>query len=216
MRGTSNGPCRAQQILALETDLLEYDDIFEGSKVIEARTDEIATQAWAELERVQERGGSIDALGYMKERLVSAHAERRRAIESGDEVVVGLNRYTEGEPSPLVEGLDELAFEKIDPAMEAEQMGRLERWRVLRDAPDVTRTLDDLRTAASGEADLLPVSIAAAKAGVTTGEWADALRDAFGEYRAPTGDGRSAAARGGPRRWIEPGTRSPRQPPASE
>ena len=185
---------RAQQILALETDLLEYDDIFEGSKVIEARTDEIATQAWAELERVQERGGSIDALGYMKEQLVSAHAERRRAIESGDEVVVGLNRYTEGAPSPLVEGLDELAYEKIDPAMEAEQVGRLERWRVLRDAPDVTRTLDDLRTAASGEADLLPVSIAAAKAGVTTGEWADALRDAFGEYRAPTGMGARGSA----------------------
>ncbi len=185
---------RAQQILALETDLLEHDDIFEGSKVIEARTDEIATGAWQELQRVLDLGGSVDALGYMKEQLVSAHAERRRAIESGDAVVVGLNRYTEGEPSPLVEGVDEMAYEKVDPAMEAEQVERLQRWRALRDGPSVATALDALRTAASGDTNLMTASIAAAKAGATTGEWADALRDAFGEYRAPTGMGARASA----------------------
>ncbi len=185
---------RAQQILALETDLLEHDDIFEGSKVIAERTDEIATGAWQELQRVLDLGGSVEALGYMKEQLVSAHAERRRAIESGDAVVVGLNRYTEGEPSPLVEGVDEMAYEKIDPAMEAEQVGRLQRWRALRDGPAVATALEDLRKAATGATNLMPASIAAAKAGATTGEWADALRDAFGEYRAPTGMGARASA----------------------
>ncbi len=180
---------RAQQILAYETDLLEYGDIFEGSVVIEAKTNEIAEAAWAELERVLDMGGSVEAISYMKEALVSAHAERRRAIEAGEQVVVGLNRYEQTEPSPLVEGLDELAFERVDPAAEAEQLERLERWREQRDDAAVAGSLDALKETARTEADLLPASIAAAKAGVTTGEWADSLREVFGEYRPPTGMG---------------------------
>jgi ethylmalonyl-CoA mutase len=186
---------RAQQILAYETDLLEYDDVFEGSKVIEQKTDEIATEAWEELEKVLADGGSVDALGYMKERLVGAHAARRRAIESGEQVVVGLNRYEQTETSPLVEGLDELAFERVDPASEAAQIERLEQWRSARDKGAATRALDALRRAAEEDENLMVASIAAVKAGVTTGEWADALRDVFGEYRAPTGI--SAQAPGG-------------------
>jgi len=178
---------RAQQILALESDLLEYDDIFEGSKVIEAKTSAIADAAWDELERVLERGGSVEALGYMKERLVAMHAQRRRAIETGDRVVVGVNRYTGTETSPLTEGLDELAYERVDPAYEAEQIESLQAFREARDAAAVRRALDVLRRAAEDGDDLMPVSIEAALAGVTTGEWADALREVFGEYRAPTG-----------------------------
>jgi (2R)-ethylmalonyl-CoA mutase len=184
---------RAQQILALETDLLEYGDIFEGSVVIESKTDEIAEGAWEELQRVLDMGGSVEAISYMKERLVSAHAERRRAIEAGEQVVVGLNRYEQTEPSPLVEGLDELAFERVDPAAEAEQLERLSAWREERDDVTVTQALDVLKTAASTDENLLPLSIEAAKAGATTGEWADALREVFGEYRPPTGMGASLA-----------------------
>ncbi|HYP23886.1 MAG TPA: protein meaA [Actinomycetota bacterium] len=178
---------RAQQILALETDLLEYDDLFAGSHVVESLTDEIEAGATEELERILDAGGSVEALGYMKERLVAAHAERRRAIESGEETVVGVNAYTETEPSPLVEGLDVMAFEKVDPAAEAAQVERLQEWRERRDAGDVRGALDALRRAAENGDNLLPPSIEAAHAGVTTGEWADALRDVFGEYRAPTG-----------------------------
>ena len=180
---------RAQQILALETDLLEYDDIFEGSVVIETKTDEIATGAWEELQRVLDMGGSVEAISYMKERLVSAHAERRRAIEAGEQIVVGLNRYEQTEPSPLVEGLDELAFERVDPAAEAEQLERLAAWRDDRDARTVAEALGALKAAASSAENLLPLSITAARAGATTGEWADALREVFGEYRPPTGMG---------------------------
>ena len=178
---------RAQQILALETDLLEYEDIFAGSHVIEGLTDEIEAGATEELDRVLDAGGSVDALGYMKERLVAAHSERRRAIESGDHTVVGVNAYTETEPSPLVEGLDVMAFEKVDPAAEAAQIERLDEWRSSRDAAAAREAVDGLKRAAESGANLLPPSIAAAHAGVTTGEWADALRDVFGEYRAPTG-----------------------------
>ena len=184
---------RAQQILALETDLLEYGDIFEGSVVIEGKTDDIATGAWDELQRVLDMGGSVEAISYMKERLVSAHAERRRAIEAGEQVVVGLNRYEQSEPSPLVEGLDELAFERVDPAAEAEQLERLAAWRDERDDAAASKALDAIKAAASTDANLLPLSIEAAKAGVTTGEWADALREVFGEYRPPTGMGASLA-----------------------
>jgi (2R)-ethylmalonyl-CoA mutase len=186
---------RAQQILAYETDLLEYEDIFEGSKVIEEKTGEIETGAWEELTRVLDAGGSVDALGYMKERLVGAHAARRRAIESGEQIVVGLNRYEQTEVSHLVEGLDELAFERIDPAAEAAQIERLDRWRSERDPAAVTDALDALRRAAEGGENLMEPSIDAVKAGVTTGEWADMLREVFGEYRAPTGI--SAQAAGG-------------------
>jgi (2R)-ethylmalonyl-CoA mutase len=178
---------RAQQILAYETDLLEYDDLFEGSKVIEAKTTEIAEESWTELSRVLDAGGSVDALGYMKERLVAAHATRRRAIESGEQTVVGLNKYKDSESSPLTEGLDELAYERIDPAAEAEQIERLEAWRSARDSGAAITAIDALKRAAATDENLFPASIEAVKAGVTTGEWADALRDVFGEYRAPTG-----------------------------
>jgi ethylmalonyl-CoA mutase len=179
---------RAQQILAYETDLLEYDDLFEGSKAIEARTAEIEQDAWEEFERVQELGGSVAALGYMKERLVARHAQRLRAIEGNDLPIVGVNRYTDTEPSPLVEGLGEgFAVHKIDPAAEAEQVEALERWRTGRDGSAARGAIDALLRAADGEENLVPVSIEAAKAGVTTGEWAEALRQVFGEYRAPTG-----------------------------
>jgi (2R)-ethylmalonyl-CoA mutase len=181
---------RAQQILAYETDLLEYGDIFEGSKVIEAKTDEIRSGAQEELDKVLALGGSVDALEYMKGSLVAAHAERRRSIESGEQTVVGLNEYTHAEPSPLVEGLE--SFEKIDPTAEAEQIERLERWRHERDDAAVAKAIDELRRAAEAGANLMDASIGAARAGVTTGEWSDALRESFGEYRAPTGVGAGA------------------------
>ena len=184
---------RAQQILAYETDFLEHADVFEGSHVIEALTSEIEEGAQEELTRVLDAGGSVEALGYMKERLVSAHSERRVAIESGEQTVVGVNAYEEAEPSPLVEGLDVMAFEKIDPAAEAAQIDRLRAWRSTRDSGAATRAIDALKRAAESGDNLLPPSIEAAHAGVTTGEWADALRDVFGEYRAPTGVGAHVA-----------------------
>jgi len=178
---------RAQQILADETDLLEHGDLFEGSTVMESLTDEIATGAEEELGRVLERGGSVEALGYMKEQLVAAHATRLREIETGERKWVGVNEYTEAEPSPLVEGMDKGAFERADPADEAEQLERLERWRAERDSRAAGAALDVLRRAAESNDNMVGPSIDAAWAGVTTGEWAQALRDAFGEYRAPTG-----------------------------
>jgi ethylmalonyl-CoA mutase len=187
---------RAQQILAHESDLLEHEDLFGGSAVIEDLTDRIETEAWEEIGRVDERGGSVDALGYMKERLVEAHAERIHNVESGERVVVGVNRFTETEPSPLVEGLGEgFAFHEVDPEAEAEQVDGLGRWRRDRDEAAVGRALDALRKEAEGDGELVDASIEAARAGVTTGEWAGALREAFGDYRAPTGI--SARAAGG-------------------
>ncbi|HEX2235633.1 MAG TPA: protein meaA [Actinomycetota bacterium] len=188
---------RAQQILAYETDLLEHDDIFDGSRVVEAKTAEIADAAWAELEKVLEGGGSLRCLPYMKGRLVEAHARRRAAVEAGEMVVVGLNRYTETEPSPLLGGLEELSYERVDARVEGELRDGVARWRRQRDASEVRRALDRLRRAAEGPDNLVPVSIDAARAGVTTGEWAGALRDVFGEYRAPTGLERGAAGGGG-------------------
>jgi ethylmalonyl-CoA mutase len=176
---------RAQQILAHESDLLEYDDIFDGSKVIEAKTAEIAQRAWEELQRVLGAGGSVEALGYMKEQLVAAHAARRRALESGERLVVGVNAYTATEPSPMAAGIDE--FERIDPGAENRQIEAVESWRSSRNRDDVSTAVDELKRAAAGTANLVPPSIRAARAGVTTGEWADALREVFGEYRAPTG-----------------------------
>ncbi len=179
---------RAQQILAYETDLLAYGDLFEGSKVVEERTEEIATGAWEELGQVLDQGGSVEALGYMKERLVAAHAVRLREIETGERVWVGVNRYTETEPSPLVEGMGEgFSFEKADPADEAEQLESLGAWRTKRDDARTKQALGELSRAAERGDNLVQASIDAARAGVTTGEWAAALRDVFGEYRAPTG-----------------------------
>jgi (2R)-ethylmalonyl-CoA mutase len=185
---------RAQQILAYESDLLEHDDIFEGSKVIEAKTEEIAAAAGDELTKILDLGGSLQALGYMKERLVAAHAQRRRAIESGEQVVVGLNLFQEAEPSPLLSGLDEMAYESIDPELEAAQIQVLDEWRSSRDQSNVSRTLDELKRAAAAGDNLVEPSIQAARAGATTGEWTDALREVFGEYRAPTGIGAGTSA----------------------
>jgi (2R)-ethylmalonyl-CoA mutase len=187
---------RAQQILAYESDVLEYEDLFEGAKVVEEKTGEIEEKAWDELDRVLGFGGSVEALGYMKERLVGRHAERLRAIEMGDLPLVGVNRLTNTEPSPLVEGLGEgFAVHKIDSAAESEHVESLARWRSGRDEAAARRAIDELRRAAGGDENLVPVSIEASRAGVTTGEWAEALRDVFGEFRAPTGV--SAATVGG-------------------
>jgi (2R)-ethylmalonyl-CoA mutase len=179
---------RAQQIVAFESDLLEHGDLFRGSAVVDELTDRIEAEAWEEIGRVEERGGSVEALGYMKQRLVEAHAERIRLVESGERVVVGVNRFTETESSPLVEGLGEgFAYHEVDPEAEAEQIEGLARWRRDRDEKAVRRALDALRREAQGDGELVEASIEAAGAGVTTGEWAGALRDVFGDYRAPTG-----------------------------
>jgi (2R)-ethylmalonyl-CoA mutase len=179
---------RAQQILAYESDLLEHEDLLRGSAVVEELTDRIEAEAWEEIGRVGERGGSVEALGYMKERLVEAHAERIRRVEAGEQAVIGVNRFTETGPSPLVEGLGEgFAFHEIEPEAEAEQVEGLARWRRDRDGAAVRRALDALRNQAEGDSELMDVSIDAARAGVTTGEWAGALREVFGDYRAPTG-----------------------------
>ena len=180
---------RAQQIVALETDLLEYDDIFEGSKVIEEKTSEIDAGATEELQRILEMGGSLQAIDYMKEQLVAAHSRRQRAIESGEMKVVGVNSYTDSVPSPLLATFDENqnAFMKVDPQAEADELEGLERWRRERDDARAVKALALLKETASTRGSLMEPSIEAAKAGVTTGEWADALREVFGEYRAPTG-----------------------------
>jgi len=186
---------RGQQVLAYETDLLEYGDLFEGSKVVEGLTDKIETEAWEECERVLAQGGSVVAIEYMKEKLVGANAHRLRDIESGERTWVGVNAWTETEPSPL-EG-EEAPFDRADPTHDGQQLKRLERWRTERDSAAAARALDDLkRAAASSDQNLMPFSIEAAKAGVTTGEWTEALRGVFGEYRAPTGLGATVAASG--------------------
>jgi (2R)-ethylmalonyl-CoA mutase len=196
---------RAQQILAKETDLLEYEDLFAGSKVVREVTQRIETEAWEELVRLLEMGGSAVALGYMKERLVSRLAERLREIEAGDRQVVGVNVYRESEPSPLVEGMGEGigAVERIERETEEDQKERLLAWRAGRDTAGARGALDRLREAAAGEDNLMLPSIDCAKAGVTTGEWADALREVFGQYRAPTGVSGAIAAAGGDRATLE-------------
>jgi len=177
---------RMQQVLAFETDLLEHDDIFDGSTVVQARTKELADAAMAELDDVLALGGAFEAIDVLKGRLVSSLAERTRRIESGDLVVVGVNRFTETAPSPLaVEG----SILTVDPAVEAEMVADVQDWRATRDASAVQRALDELRLAAQDGSNLMPPSIALAQAGGTTGEWAAALREVFGEYRAPTGVG---------------------------
>jgi (2R)-ethylmalonyl-CoA mutase len=190
---------RMQQVLAYETDLLEYEDLFDGSRVVEARVAEIAEQARAEIDRVQGMGGAIAAVesGYMKSQLVSSLAVRRRRIESGEDVIVGVNRFTETDPSPLqVEGAG--AIESIDPQAETQLIEAIRSWRAGRDAAAVDDALRRLVEAAKTETNLVEPSMACARAGVTTGEWAGALRAVFGEYRAPTGiTGASAAGAAG-------------------
>jgi (2R)-ethylmalonyl-CoA mutase len=178
---------RIQQVLAYETDLLEHADLFDGSHVVEARAAELKKEAKAELARVLEMGGAVAAVenAYMKRRLVESHSRRLRAIESGEQVVVGVNAFTETEPSPLVSG--EGSILTVDASAEREQIERLEAFRRKRSASEVAAALRNLRDAVSNGQNVMPPSIRAAHAGVTTGEWADTLRAIFGEYRAPTG-----------------------------
>jgi (2R)-ethylmalonyl-CoA mutase len=179
---------RMQQVLAYETDLLEYEDIFDGSRVVEAKVAELIENAKAEIDRVQEMGGAVAAVesGYMKGQLVSSLSERRRQMESGELVVVGVNRFDTTEPSPLqAEGAR--AIESVDPQTEADAIAAIKEWRAGRDAGQVEETLAALRDAAKTDTNLMEATIACAKAGVTTGEWAGALREVFGEFRAPTG-----------------------------
>jgi (2R)-ethylmalonyl-CoA mutase len=187
---------RIQQVLAFETDLLDYPDIFEGSKVMEGLADELVEGARAEMTVVEEKGGAVEAVDYMKAELVSSHRERVRRIEAGEQTVVGLNRFTETEDSPLTADA-EGGILVVDPEVEAEQIAALERWRSERDAAAADAALDELRRVAAEETEnIMPATIAAARAGVTTGEWAQALRDAFGDYRAPTGVGEAVAGGG--------------------
>jgi ethylmalonyl-CoA mutase len=177
---------RMQQVLAYETDLLEYEDIFDGSPVIQAKVDEIVAGAKAEIERVQEMGGAVAAVesGYMKTQLVASLAERRRRIEAGEEVVVGVNRFDTTEPSPL-EG--EGAIETIKPEVEREAVAAIKAWRARRNESEVDKALELLTSAARTDTNLMESTMECARAGVTTGEWAAELREVFGEYRAPTG-----------------------------
>ncbi len=179
---------RAQQILAFETDLLEYPDLFTGSVVIEKKTRELVEAASAEIDAILERGGAIEAIesGFIKRKLVESNAARMGRIERGEQVVVGVNQYTEGEPSPLVGDLDG-AILTVDDKVELEQIASLREWRSARDADAHRKALDALKAAAASDTNIMPASIAAARAGVTTGEWGAAMREVFGEYRAPTG-----------------------------
>jgi ethylmalonyl-CoA mutase len=178
---------RIQQILANETDLLSYPDIFEGSRVMEGLTDELAEGARAEMATVAEHGGAVDAVPYMKAQLVESNRERVAKIERGEIVVVGQNKFTETEDSPLTTGEDG-GILTPDPEVERERIAALERWKAERDQSAVDAALERLRAAATDEsANIMPATIEAAKAGATTGEWAGTLREAFGDYRAPTG-----------------------------
>ncbi|POX61497.1 protein meaA [Streptomyces sp. Ru62] len=184
---------RIQQVLAYESDLLEYDDIFEGSKVIEAKVDRLVEDTLAEIDRIQEMGGALAAVesGYLKSQLVASHAERRARIESGEEKIVGVNIFEGTEPNPLTADLD-TAIMTVDPAVEARVIDSLQRWRDTRYQPPFNhprpcKALERLKEAAKGTDNLMEATLECARAGVTTGEWAGALREVFGEYRAPTG-----------------------------
>jgi (2R)-ethylmalonyl-CoA mutase len=180
---------RMQQILAYETDLLEYGDLFDGSPEITRKVEELTREAKEELTRIEEMGGAVAAVesGYMKRQLVDSNTARLEAIERGDQVVVGVNKYLESEPSPLTGGVE--AIMTVSAEAEVDQIERLEAWRAARDAKAVAAALADLKRAARDGSNIMPASIACAKAGVTTGEWGWTLRDSFGEYRAPTGVG---------------------------
>jgi (2R)-ethylmalonyl-CoA mutase len=179
---------RIQQVLALESDLLEYEDIFDGSHVIEAKVSELVTESLAEMARIEEMGGAMAAVesGYLKSQLVSSHAERRARIESGEEKVVGVNSFQGTEPSPLTSDLD-AAIMTVDPANEARVVDALRVWREEREEPRAAKALAALKSAAAGTENLMEATVECARAGVTTGEWSFALREVFGEFRAPTG-----------------------------
>ncbi len=179
---------RIQQVLAEETDLLEYDDLFAGSTVVEAAVEQMVTEARAELERILADGGAVAAVenGYMKSELVKAHAARRARIESGEEKIVGLNSHVESEPNPMLADLD-AAIQVVDADVAERAIADVQAWRASRDEVRAQAALIALREAAGTSVNLVPLTIECARAGVTTGEWADALRGVFGEYRAPTG-----------------------------
>ena len=182
---------RMQQIMAYETDLLEYGDLFDGNPAVDAKVEALKAGARAELAKIDEMGGAVAAIDYMKSELVSANAARLQRIEAGEIVVVGVNRFKEAEPSPLTAGDGGILV--VDPAVEAEQVERLTAWRAARDAAAVEAALAGLKAAAKAGQNVMPASIAAAKVGVTTGEWGAAMREVFGEYRAPTGVGKTAS-----------------------
>ncbi|MFN3936525.1 MAG: methylmalonyl-CoA mutase family protein [Gemmobacter sp.] len=184
---------RMQQILAYETDLLEYGDLFDGSPVIAARVEDLKAGAREELARIDAMGGAVEAIEYMKARLVESNADRIARIEAGQTVVVGVNRFTTTEPSPLTTG--DGAILKVDEAAERDQIDRLRAWRAGRDEGAVRAALDRLRADAASGANVMPASIAAAKAGATTGEWGEVVRRAFGLYRGPTGVSRNPSNR---------------------
>jgi ethylmalonyl-CoA mutase len=186
---------RMQQILAFETDLLEHDDLFTGSHVMDAKVTSLVDQATDLLDDILDRGGAMQAVDVMKAELVRSNAERLRRIETGEQTVVGVNAYTDAEPSPLVD--EQGGILVVDDAAEADQIALLEAARRARDDDAVAAALDELRSDAATDANLMPASIACAKAGVTTGEWAQVLRETFGEYRGPTGVGEGAVTRTG-------------------
>ncbi|PZQ12947.1 MAG: protein meaA [Ancylobacter novellus] len=182
---------RAQQILAYETDILDYADIFNGSTVMDAKVEALKEEARAELARIDEMGGAISAVqaGYMKGRLVESNARRLAAIESGEQIVVGVNKFQNGEPSPLSTGSG--AIQVVPESVGQEAIERLNAWKAQRDQKAVDKALAELSAAAKEDRNVMEASIAAAKAGVTTGEWGQTLRDIFGQYRAPTGVGKA-------------------------
>ncbi|HUU67538.1 MAG TPA: protein meaA [Methyloceanibacter sp.] len=182
---------RLQQIVAYETDLLEYADIFDGSEVIDRKVEELKSQARTELAKLDTMGGAVAAIDYMKEALIASNAARIADIERGDQVLVGVNRYTETEESPLDSGAEGILT--VPESVEIEQIAALQNWRQNRNEAAARQALVDLKEAASEDRNIMPPSIAAAKAGVTTGEWGAVLREVFGEYRAPTGIGAAHA-----------------------
>ncbi len=176
---------RMQQILAYETDLLEFDDLFDGNPAVDAKVESLKDGARAELANLDSMGGAISAIEYMKSRLVDSNADRLNRIEAGEVTVVGVNKFTTSEPSPLQ--TEDGGIMVVDPAVEQEQINRLNTWRAERDAVAVKAALENLRNAAKTGENIMGPSIAAAKAGVTTGEWAEQMRAVFGTYRGPTG-----------------------------
>ncbi|MBY6003490.1 protein meaA [Salipiger bermudensis] len=182
---------RMQQILAYETDLLEFEDLFDGNPAVDAKVEALKDGARAELGNIDSMGGAIGSIDYMKSRLVDSNAERLNRIERNETIVVGVNKWTEGEPSPLVG--EDGGIMVVDPAVEQEQIARLNAWRAERDEAAVSAALAELRAAAAEGRNVMPASITAAKAGVTTGEWAQQMRSVHGEYRGPTGVSRAVS-----------------------
>ena len=184
---------RMQQIMAFESDLLEYGDIFDGSKEIDAKVDALKAEAREEMVRIEEMGGALSAIesSYMKQKLVESNAKRLEGIEKSDQILVGVNKFQQSEPSPLSGG-DDNSILTVDAAVEEEAVEKIKAWREGRDNAAVEAALANLREAATSGTNIMEPSIACAKAGVTTGEWGQVLRDVFGEYRAPTGVGKAA------------------------